>query len=93
MRRAARRDANSRHLINVAEKLGMLVFDIGLPVDLLVCIHGVWFAVEIKAGKGRYTPKQLNFMADCIEHSAPFLTWRTEQDVIECAGGVAGVEG
>lgn len=93
MRRAAKSDSNRAALVAAARKLGMLVRDIGRPVDLLVSVGGLWFPVEIKAPRGRYTADQLEFQTECAEHHAPMLTWRTLQDVADCAHGLLGTRG
>jgi hypothetical protein len=93
MRRTHRSDANSTALVAAARKLGMLVTLTGRPTDAFVCVGGMWFPTEFKAKNGKYTPAQLNFMADCVNHNAPMLTWRTLQDVADCAYGLLGTRG
>jgi hypothetical protein len=86
-RRAVHRsDANSAALVKVARKLGMLVYHIGRPVDLLV-FRGVWYPVETKGERGVYTEDQRQFLGECVNRCAPMLTWRTTQDVIDFAEG------
>ena len=68
----------------------MLVTLTGRPTDAFVCIAGMWFPCEFKAPRGTYTPAQLKFQTECAEHNAPMLTWRTLQDVVDCANGIAG---
>ena len=92
-RRVHRADGNSADLVKAARKLGMLVKLIGRPTDAFVCIDGVWFPTEFKSAHGTYTPEQLEFQTECAQHNAPMLTWRTAQDIIDCANGVVGAEG
>jgi hypothetical protein len=92
-RRTHRADANSAELVKAARKLGMIVHLIGKPVDALVAVGGLWFPVELKNGKGKYTEAQVEFQTQCAEHHAPMLTWRTLQDVADCAYGLLGSRG
>ena len=87
-RRTHRSDANSAELVKAARKLGMIVHLIGKPVDALVAVGGLWFPVELKNRKGKYTAAQVEFQTQCAEHHATMLTWRTVKDVVDCANGI-----
>lgn len=70
MRRAARKDANQSAIVAAMKAAGASVWDIGLPVDLVVGVAGKTALVEVKTLVGkrapkaaRYTPLQLEFMA------------------------------
>lgn len=62
MRRAARKDANQTDIVQALRASGAFVWDIGLPVDLLVGYRGVTVLVECKDGsKKRLTGLQDEF--------------------------------
>ena len=84
-RRVHRADANATALVELARKLGILVYPIGRPVDLLVFVGGKWYPCEVKALKGKYTEWQAEFFTETLDKRAPILTWRTEADVISAA--------
>lgn len=50
IRKAGKRDANEKEIIEELERLGALVIQLDQPVDLLVGWRGCWYPVEIKAG-------------------------------------------
>jgi hypothetical protein len=76
-------DLTQSALIACAERLGMQVEITRLPVDAWVAIRGVWYPVEFKSKNGKYTRAQMDFKARCQANRTPFLTWRTEQDVMD----------
>lgn len=92
-RKTHRSDANSSALVKAARKLGMRVELIGRPVDAIVGVDGKWLMCEFKSGDGGYTPDQIEFKAQCAAQNLPVLTWRTIQDVADCAFGVLGARG
>jgi hypothetical protein len=51
MRYAARKDANQQEIVEVLRRHGAYVWDLGLPVDLLVGYRGETILMEIKDGK------------------------------------------
>ncbi|MEN9901219.1 MAG: hypothetical protein RLZZ152_2263 [Pseudomonadota bacterium] len=62
MRYAARRDANEAEIVSALRAAGAYVYDIGLPVDLLVGYKGHTFLVEVKNGpRKRLTALQEDF--------------------------------
>lgn len=81
-RYAARRDANEGELVKVARQLGVYMVK-APPLDYWACLCSTWKCIEIKARKGKYTPAQILFLAECVRNSAPQLTWRSVDDVIE----------
>ena len=86
MRLAAKRDANEPPLIALAVGLGADWHYAG-PLDGWLHSAGTgWVPVEIKNGKNPYTEAQKRFIARCIERGRPFLTWRTETDVLVSLG-------
>lgn len=65
MRYAARKDANHNEIVKALRNVGAYVYDIELPVDLLVGFKGHTFLVEIKDGpKRRLTKLQEDFFAN-----------------------------
>lgn len=68
MRRAARTDANKAAIVAVLREAGATVWDLKLPVDLLVGFNWRTALVEVKDGSKapsaqKYTKLQANFMA------------------------------
>lgn len=59
-RYAAKRDANERSIIAALEKLGCSVEQLDV-IDLLVFRAGEFRLLEVKARKGRLTPRQIAF--------------------------------
>jgi hypothetical protein len=72
-----RRDLNATEIIDALRQMGVYVYALGRPTDLLVGISGLWFPVEIKAEKGQYTPDQIEFRKDCDTFNLPKPTLRT----------------
>lgn len=71
MRYAARTDANKAAIVAALRAAGAVVWDLKLPVDLLVGIDGRTLLIEIKDGNKppsarRHTPLQAAFMATWI---------------------------
>ena len=71
MRKAAKRDANEREIIDALEAYGVSVTRLsqeGVPDLLCSTKKGKWwFLVEVKSAKGCLTTEQANFIA---EHGA-----------------------
>ena len=68
MRRAARTDANKAEIVSALRAAGCVVWDLKLPVDLLVGANGKTMLVEIKNGRAvpsaqKYTKLQESFMS------------------------------
>ena len=68
MRRAARTDANKAEIVAALREAGATVWDLKLPVDLLIGYAGKTLLAELKDGKKppsarKLTPLQASFMA------------------------------
>ena len=62
MRYAARIDANKEQVVTALRAAGAYVWDLKLPVDLLVGYRGFTFLVEVKTdGKKKLTKKQMKY--------------------------------
>jgi hypothetical protein len=82
---AVRRDGNEPALIKEARKLGWWMLEIRRPCDWLGHWRGVWYPVEIKLPKARYTPAQVKFMKEADWRNAPVLIWRSIDDIVSCS--------
>lgn len=58
------------------------------PLDGWIAWKGFWMPVRIIDTSARrdFTADQAVFAEFCRGHAAPFLTWRSEADVISCLG-------
>lgn len=63
MRRAAKRDANERPIIEALRRIGASVVVMKEPVDLLIGWKGRTIALEVKDIGGRLTKAQEEFFA------------------------------
>ena len=70
MRNAARTDANKTPIVDAMRAMGAYVYDLKLPVDVMVGVQGQMALVEIKTLVGKRNPKpapytqlQVEFMA------------------------------
>jgi hypothetical protein len=68
LRRAARTDANKAAIVSALRAMGCSVYDLRMPVDLLVGRNGKTLLMEIKDGAKKpsarkYTPAQEAFMS------------------------------
>lgn len=82
-----RRDGNHHALVAVAEGLGAYVLDTsqlggGAPDVMCHTQRLGWFAVEIKAGRGKLRVKQ-----QALQRRVPVSVWRTPDDVIATLTG------
>ena len=77
-----RTDANAEDLYALARALGMSVAVIHHPVDIMVGMHGLTVAVEVKTATGQLSPDQQQFLR---EWRGAVCVWRTQQDVKETA--------
>ena len=66
-RYAAKRDANERSIIDALEKCGCSVAQLDV-IDLLVYRAGKLFLLEVKARKGKLTPRQIAFRRNFPVH-------------------------
>jgi hypothetical protein len=90
--RHGRRDANEAELIELARRLGAWLIKLDEPCDWLMFYRGRWELVEVKdpAVEGHadeFTPAQRAFRAEAFRRGAKLITWRTNEDVIECLNG------
>jgi hypothetical protein len=84
MRYAARTDENKAEIVAALRSIGAMVYDLRMPVDLLVLLDGRVLLVEIKDGgkspsRRGYTPAQRAFLGD----GWPVKTIYSVDDVIE----------
>jgi|TARA_R110000824_G_scaffold88190_3_gene216959 hypothetical protein len=63
LRHDARRDANEPEIVEALEKVGCLVMRLGL-IDLLVCLRGELFLLEVKTLRGTRTKTQAKLLAE-----------------------------
>lgn len=80
-RYAQRRDANETPLVEAARRLGVVMLKAG-PLDWWAGWRQCWYPVEIKMPKGKYTPAQVEFIAECEARQLPVWTWRAMDDVL-----------
>lgn len=65
MRYAARVDANKDAIVSALRAAGAYVWDLKLPVDILVGYAGTTYLVEIKRdSKAKFTPLQRKFFEE-----------------------------
>ncbi len=88
MRRAARTDANKAEIVEALRAAGCVVYDLKLPVDLLVGAGGKTLLVEIKDGRKapsaqKYTKLQASFMASWT--GGPVATVRDVEGALTAA--------
>lgn len=84
-----KRDENEPVIIDAAEQCGIHWLRQG-PLDLWCFRQGRWVPVEIKkpersGHKDEFRQSQKDFMALCDRIGAPYLVWRTRDDVIQDA--------
>jgi hypothetical protein len=75
-RRAAKRDGAEQAVVKRLRQLGADVYHLsarGIP-DLCVVWRGVLRLAEVKTGKGKLTPDQVQFMRDWSGPPIPILT-------------------
>lgn len=85
------RDSNEAPLVKLAQRLGAQWCEEG-PLDGWVWWRNVWLPVEIKLPEreglaNEYTPRQKRFFTRCRTMGARWLTWRTEDDVLNDLSG------
>ena len=62
---AQARDANEKELVRfLREDMGLLVFSLSQPVDLLVQLKSGALILEVKSQRGRLTPSQKRFISE-----------------------------
>jgi Holliday junction resolvase len=85
-RRAAKRDASERELVETLRALGGFWIR-GGPMDGWAGIGGHWVCVECKTprragGRDRLQPTQVALIETANAHRLPVAVWRTADDVI-----------
>ena len=63
MRHAARTDKNQPEIMDALRKVGVQVYHLKRPFDLLICVQGRTELLECKTADGRFTKGQLDFLA------------------------------
>lgn len=63
MRRAAKRDANERPIVEALRRIGAMVERLNEPVDLVVGFRGRTVLLEVKDSGGTLTKAQAEFFA------------------------------
>jgi hypothetical protein len=71
VRRAARADANQVEIVKALEDMGAGVWNIKLPVDLLICWRGANYLIEVKDGKKAPSARKLTDLQTDF-----FASWR-----------------
>jgi hypothetical protein len=87
----ARRDANEAELVAAARKVGIKVWPLDTPCDLLVAWNGKLYAVEVKLPEGpkgglkdkTLTYDQKIFASDLQDQDCELIVWRTVDDVLK----------
>lgn len=64
LRYDAKRDSNEKEIVNTLEKMGLSVYRLDKPLDLLVGYNKRNFLVEVKSGTGTLTEPQKDFIKD-----------------------------
>lgn len=85
MRHAARIDGNKRKIVDALRQHGAYVYDLKLPVDLMVGYKGRTILMEVKVkNKGRFTPLQNEFLDEWT--GGPLWVVYSVEDAIEALG-------
>lgn len=83
MRRAARTDANKAAIVAALKAAGAKVYDLRLPVDLLVHRAGKLYLIEVKDGaKVPSARKHTKLQADTIMAGWPVITVTSVDEAI-----------
>jgi hypothetical protein len=85
-RYAKKRDASERPIIAALKSMGMDVYQIDRPVDLVCGFRGANYLVEVKTGKAKPNPEQANFLETWRGQA---VVLRNATDAINWAGEVA----
>lgn len=86
MRRAARRDASEKGIVDALEAAGVFVFRLTRPVDLLCFWRDRWFLLECKTPKRhkQTVQSELDQQAFCRAFSIPVVS--TPNEALEAVG-------
>jgi hypothetical protein len=85
MRRAAKRDASEREIVDALRKCGVTVYLLDQPVDALLGYRGETTLAEFKTGKAKLNANQVRFI-DAWRGSA-VVTMRTAGDALAWING------
>lgn len=85
IRRAKKRDANERAMLDVLAKAGAYVIAFDSPFDLLVGLHGEWLTLEIKNPDTRspLTKAELDHKEECELRGLPHEIVYTVDDLLD----------
>ena len=93
MRKHGRKDGNQDEIVGALRQVGAFVQSLasignGCP-DLLVAYHGRTFLVEVKADKGKLTPAEAAWIAECerIGGVSVYLV-RGAEDALRTVGAI-----
>jgi len=81
----AKRDANEPGIIEVFERMGISVFRLDRPVDLLLGYNGLNYLVEVKVPRGKLNKNQVKFAKTFKGH---FSTIKTTEEATCLANNI-----
>jgi hypothetical protein len=87
-RRAAKRDTIATTIIQALRGVGAQVWQVsgkGIP-DLLVLFRGEFYLLEVKTGRGKLTPAQVEFFDDADTPNAAVV--RSVDDALQVIGAI-----
>jgi len=92
-RRNAKTDANQKEIVDALTALGVDVYQIDKPVDLLCGVNGITFLLEVKNrdGKNRVTKAQAEFIETW--RGRPVAIVHDVDEAITAVGLSAGASG
>lgn len=80
MRRAAKRDASEREIVEVLRQCGVTVYLLDQPVDALLGYRGKTTLAEFKTGKAKLNANQVRFIE--AWRGSPVITMRSANDAV-----------
>ena len=91
-RRAAKRDANEKGIVEALEAAGAKVWRLSLPLDLLVGLHGRFVLLEVKR-EGEKKPRkdratQTETIAECQRKGLPVYVVRAPEEALQAIGAI-----
>lgn len=89
-RYATKRDISEPEIVKALQQIGMTVYRMDQPVDLLVGWRGTTHLVECKTGKSKLNKKQLEFTN--IWTGSPVVVLRDAQEAMDWAVEVSQSE-
>ena len=82
-RYAKKRDIAEKGIISALEAVGVEVWILDKPVDLLTLFRGRWLPMEIKTGNAKVRKGQ---QAEAVSKGIPIV--RTPLEALECVGAI-----